>query len=337
MSQGGPTITIVTRPTRLEALEMKGTTRSAAKFRLQMAHAQEDIRRNASTGQRNARPTSPEKNRESDTEFSDYELEHVTYHQSLQRVLQQLDFGLVVTKVPRDYVPSYDFSRSAVVIVIGQDGLVANVAKYVMDKPIVAVNPDPIRFDGVLLPFLPNEVLGAVKAVLIDSARIRDITLAEVVTNDGQKMLAFNDLFIGCKTHVSARYKLSVGGQSEAHSSSGLLVSTGAGATGWFSSVCNMVEGISLFSGEHVRPESYLQWDTRRLLWVVREPFKSKVTGSGLVAGVLEEGSEIVIESMMPTNGAIFSDGIEADSLEFNSGTIAYVKVARQVARLVVK
>ena len=41
----------------------------------------------------------------------------------------------------------------------------ANVAKYVGDQPLVGVNPDPTRFDGVLLPFAVR-ARGAVRRVL---------------------------------------------------------------------------------------------------------------------------------------------------------------------------
>jgi hypothetical protein len=38
----------------------------------------------------------------------------------------------------------------------------------------------------------------------------------------------------------------------------------------------------------------------------------------------------------MPQNGVIFSDGIEEDRLEFNSGTIARIGLADRTLRLVV-
>lgn len=37
----------------------------------------------------------------------------------------------------------------------------------------------------------------------------------------------------------------------------------------------------------------------------------------------------------MPTNGVIFSDGIETDFLKFNSGSIATIGIAKETARLV--
>jgi len=43
------------------------------------------------------------------------------------------------------------------------------------------------------------------------------------------------------------------------------------------------------------------------------------------------------MESLMPTGGVIFSDGIETDFLQFNSGSIAHIRAAERRARLVVR
>ena len=174
--------------------------------------------------------------------------------------------------------------------------------------------------------------------VLAKRAPIRLVTLAEVKLQDGQQMLAFNDLFVGVRSHVSARYKITVSGRTESQSSSGVLVSTGAGSTGWMSSVFNMAAaGSQGLKGEN---ESSPRVKVGRLhdcaLWAVREPFISRDSQAELVCGILSSTAEMVIESMTPENGVIFSDGIEVDALEFNAGTIAKIKVAAQKARLVV-
>ena len=214
----------------------------------------------------------------------------------------------------------------------------ANTAKYVGDVPIVGVNPDPARIDGVLLPFQVDKARGAVSRLLNKQAKTRSVTLAQVTLHDGQTMLAFNDLFIGVNSHVSARYQIRVAGREEAQSSSGVLVSTGAGSTGWMSSVFNMVAGVANSMGvpSPVKPRP-LNWDDPQLLWVVREPFVSRTSGASLTAGRLEEGSLLELQSTTPSGGVIFSDGIESDFLEFNSGTIARIGVAAQRANLVVK
>jgi hypothetical protein len=176
----------------------------------------------------------------------------------------------------------------------------------------------------------------AVARVLDQKARTRSVTLAEVNLHDGQRLLAFNDLFVGCVSHVSARYTLRAGKRREAQSSSGIIIATGAGSTGWLSSVFNMVGGIDRSLGVTAPPRPELTWEDRALAWAVREPFASKSSQAGLVFGMVQEGQELVVESQMPAGGVIFSDGIESDFLEFNGGAIARISVSKQRVRLVV-
>ncbi len=257
--------------------------------------------------------------------------------------------------IDRWFLPTFLFSERDLVVTAGQDGLVANTAKYVGAQPIVAVNPDPARIDGILLPFGVDGARAAVRETIAGKASMRQVTLGEVKLNDGQRLLAFNDFYVGAQSHVSSRYKISVGGVSEAQSSSGVLVSTGAGSTGWLSSVFNMSEGVSGFlaggasSAKVTRAQSgrrekrevkskglRLDWEDPRLVFVVREPFASRHSDAGIIAGMLEPGEEIVLESLMPSAGVVFSDGVDADFLPFNAGAIAHVRAAPQRARLVV-
>ena len=76
-------------------------------------------------------------------------------------------------RVDRDFLPNFDFGRCLAVVVIGQDGLVANAAKYVGDLPIIGVNPDPTRNDGVLLPFEVRDARKVVRRAIDDKADTR--------------------------------------------------------------------------------------------------------------------------------------------------------------------
>ena len=79
-----------------------------------------------------------------------------------------------------------------------------------------------------------------------------------------------------------------------------------------------------------------IAWEARRLAWAVREPFVSRQSQANLVAGWIDEPQELIVESLMPEGGVIFSDGVEADFLPFTSGSIARVRVSQQRAKLVV-
>ncbi len=267
--------------------------------------------------------------------WTDYEIEHSKFHASLSIVQRHLSSIIKSKIVDRSFLPSFIFNENQVVIVVGQDGLVANTAKYVNEIPIVAINPDPERYDGVLLPFHPENFINGVTQVIKNDFHVRIASLAEAKLNDGQRLLAFNDLFIGASSHVSARYKISFGDKSEEHSSSGVLVSTKSGSSGWLSSVFNMANGVNNFFTEQNKGFSDSLSDNQ-LMFVVREPFKSKKTQVGIVAGLIGLQSNLLIESYMPTNGVIFSDGIESDFLNFNSGSIVTIGTAKEKARIVI-
>ena len=324
-----PSIAIVTTQTRLRGLLARWGTRSSAKFRLNQAQA---IQRLAVAG------TSMElsEDQEVTDDFDQYEQEDQAYTSAVQQLRTELDIGLPIAIVPREYLPNFDFLNCCAVVVIGPDGLVANSAKYVGDLPILGVNPDPQRVDGVLLPIELKAARAMLQRTLKQNARIREVTMGEVELNDGQKLLAFNDFFIGRRTHVSARYTIQTEDASEPQSSSGVIVATGAGSTGWLSSIFNMARGVTQLGGGTAGAAQRLAWEDRRLAWVVREPFSSRHSRANLVAGILEQDKCLQLESMMPEHGVIFSDGIEADGIDFNSGSIATVRVAQQRAKLVV-
>jgi len=301
---------IVVNKTRLESLIDRFNTKAQAKFYIE--HAGGD--------------------------FKDYELEHDSFHASLDRVTKFFTRELKVKIIDRKFLTNFLFSEKDLVVVVGQDGLVANTAKYVNGLPILAINPDVNRFDGVLLPYNTSNFEVAFTQMIQRRVAFSEITLAEARTNDGQKLLAFNDLFIGPASHTSARYKLTYNQMTEQQSSSGIIVATGAGSTGWLSSVMNMTNGVTRTFNKAVNNQVNfaLPWNTDKLAFVVREPFRSKYSDINLSAGLIDHGDKLFIESQMPSNGIVFSDGIEADFLHFNSGVKLEVGIADQRARLII-
>jgi len=162
--------------------------------------------------------------------------------------------------------------------------------------------------------------------------------MAQATLSDGQRLLAFNDLFVGVRSHVSAHYRVTHGERSEEHSSSGILISTGAGSTGWLRSVyAGAVRIVEAFGATVAPPEASgrFPWDAERLVFAVREPWPSKTTGSALVHGTITSDQPLVVTSQMAESGVIFSDGIEADYLAFTAGLTAVIGIAQKRANLV--
>lgn len=263
---------------------------------------------------------------------------HQRYYEALEGVRASIPKGLKSQVIERHFLPQYSFGKQDLVIPIGADGLVVNTAKYLDQQPMFAVNPDPEKIEGVLLPFNAKNFNLAFEASLQQALPIKSVTMAETQLNNGQKLLGFNDIFIGAKTHVSARYDIQQGQQRELQSSSGIIVSTGAGSSGWLQSIYTGATRVIETLGGKVKPfenNGRLPWDTDQLIYVVREPFPSKVTGTSMSFGVITKNSPLILRSHMPDNGVIFSDGIEADYLPFTSGLNATISVSSQKAHII--
>lgn len=274
--------------------------------------------------------------------FQDYEDEDENYRTAIEETENVLRPLGLVQFVDRAYLPNFVFGPGDTVVVLGQDGLVANTLKYTDGQPVLGVNPDPRRFDGVLLPFRTGDLADAVPQTFAGRRPSRAVTMAQASLNDGRTFHAVNDFFIGPRSHVSARYTLAQGQRKEAQSSSGIIVSTGLGSTGWLKSLLTGAEAIAAarreptVSSASTPPTSppAVPWDADYLFYTVREPFPSRTSAATLVFGKVTAHEPLVIRSQMADNGVIFSDGIESDFLEFNSGAEASITVAKRRGRL---
>lgn len=269
-------------------------------------------------------------------DFGDFLVEHEAYGAARRAVLEVLGGHGRYQVVDRSLVPNFLFAPDDLVLALGQDGVVANTLKYLDGQPLVGINPEPDRFDGVLLPFQPMDVRRILPDLLGDRRSASAISMAEAILSDGQRLLAVNDLFIGPRTHTSARYEITLGDRAEVQSSSGLIVSTGLGSTAWIKSIVTGSVAVANALGARGKGSyAALPWNARELRFAVREPFPSKVTQTTLVYGAVNDHVPLKLRSLMGGNGVIFSDGIEADFLEFNSGALAEIQLSKRVGQLV--
>jgi hypothetical protein len=246
-------------------------------------------------------------------------------HRLTQRALEAAAAAVPVDwrrgSVERADVSRFLFAPDDVVVVVGQDGLVANVAKYLDGQPVIGIDPEPGRNAGVLVTHAATD-LGD---LLRSTDRVTERTMVAAELDDGQRLLALNEIFVGHPSHQTARYELhAAGGASEAQASSGLIVASGTGATGWCRSILRE-RGSSLALPAPRDP---------RLVWFVREAWPSPATGVTLTEGELV-GDELAL-TVQSERLVAFGDGIEADALTLTWGQTVRLRRAERALRLVV-
>jgi len=228
--------------------------------------------------------------------------------------------------IDRDDLPRFLFGPEDIIVVVGQDGLVANVAKYTDTQPVIGVDPEPGRNPGVLVRHQPAALAGLLAAAVAGNAQCQLRTMVSARLDDGQELTGLNDMYVGHPSHQSSRYLIRVpDGESERHSSSGMVIGTGTGSTGWCSSIQHDRAGAPPL------PEA----EAATLVWFVREAWASPATGTSLTSGVLDGAGRLEITAQ--AEGLVaFSDGLESDRLTLAYGQRLSVGVADRRLRLVV-
>ncbi len=299
-------VVLVTQKTRLQELLYKYNTREQAKFHIEHMGA----------------------------DFSDYIAEDEVYRRAVDAAKQISDKYARLTVIDKDFIPNMLFGKDDVVVALGRDGLVCNTMKYLDGQKLIGVNPDPCRWDGVLLPYEAKQLDEVLPKAFNDNCDVKMVTMAKATTNDGQEMLAVNDFFIGPNSHISARYDITTTNNegrvvTEYQSSSGIIVSTGIGQTGWYKSIIAQAKASFEVFGYHCDKEyENIRWEDKKLSYVVREPFPSNTTDVSIVFGTIKEGQPFKVLSKMSEKGVIFSDGMESDAIEFNAGIEVNIGIA---------
>ncbi|MCX5214212.1 hypothetical protein OG689_33965 [Kitasatospora sp. NBC_00240] len=245
------------------------------------------------------------------------------------------------TRVERADLDRFLFAPDDIVVVVGQDGLVANAAKYLGGQPVIGIDTDPGRNPGVLVRHQAGDAARLLRAATGPGAdaRLEGRTMVEAVADDTQRLLALNEIYLGRSTHQTARYRISappatdpgtgthgdVGANpgAETQASSGVLIGTGTGATGWCRSAW-LERRSSLPLPGPTAPA---------LAWFVREAWPSPTTGTRLGQGLLT-GAEHLSLTVESDRLVAFGDGVESDALQLSWGQTVRVGVAAEQLRL---
>ena len=184
-------------------------------------------------------------------------------------------------------------ASARLVVTVGGDGTLLSVSQWVTGGMMLGVNSAPRSSVGHLA--LARRESFAQIFGQIARGELQPIPVTRLsVDLDGQTLRpALNDVLL---THASpaatSRYRLTLGGYSEEHRSSGLWISTATGSTA----------GIRSAGG---RP---MPLRSRRLQFRARELYREAGGPGNLASGYLPPGSELAVESAME-QGFLFLDG----------------------------
>ncbi|MFF8378461.1 hypothetical protein ACF07V_20310 [Streptomyces sp. NPDC015661] len=252
-------------------------------------------------------------------------------HERTRRALAEVAGAVPLTwrqtRVERADLDRFLFGPEDVVVVVGQDGLVANAAKYLTGQPVIGIDADPGRNPGVLVRHRPDRARRLLPYATGAGAAVDELTMVEAVTDDAQRLLALNEIYVGPPGHQTARYTLGLDGTDvppEPQASSGVLVGTGTGATGWLRSLWEQRSSTLALPAP----------SDARLAWFVREAWPSPTTGTTRVEGLLDAGRglRVTVES---DRLIAFGDGVESDALELTWGQTIHLTAASTRLRLI--
>jgi NAD kinase len=291
-----PRVVVVTRHSELDELIARHGTRQAAGFFLE--------RRGRS--------------------LEEVDRRHALLHDAVTTVTAAIPHDWRRGRVERPDLDRFAFAAEDIVVVVGQDGLVANVAKYLNGQPVIGIDPEPDRNPGVLVRHAAAAAGGLLVAAAARPDEHPGRTMVQATADDGQRLCAINEIYVGHASHQSARYRLGLsGGASERQSSSGIITGTGTGTTGWLLSVAR--ERRSALRLPQPTDDS--------LCWFVREAWPSPATGTEHTEGAVVSGERLAITAESDQL-VVFGDGIEHDAIRLAWGQRVDIGIATQRLRL---
>lgn len=234
----------------------------------------------------------------------------VRAHEENQRTLESVQRTLRAFGISHDVRHRSSVKSAAamdLVISVGGDGTFLTAASAVLDTPILGVNSSPRHSVGFFCATDRRKFRRTLEDVLDDEIERTKIRRMRVVKDDEvlhDRIL--NDVLV-TQNHPAAtsRYVIRVGRTREDQRSSGIWVATPAGSTAAIRAAGGKLMGIR----------------SKRLQYVVREPYLPPGRSYKLTRGVLTDRQKLVVVSRM-VKGRLYLDG-PRNSVVFEMGSKA--------------
>ncbi len=213
------------------------------------------------------------------------------------------------------------FKDKDLVITIGGDGTFIRTTHFLRgDTPIFGINSEPETSNGGLTTLNRHDIeelrdILNGKFKIIKKPRARAIRNGELI-----KELALNEVYVGATNQFhTSRYIIRHKGKEEEHRSSGVLIVTGSGSHAWYKSAGG-------------KPFNH---DSKKLKFLVREPFICRLFNPKITRGEISEGEKIIFKSKRKDGGIISIDSWPA--YDFNEGDVVEIRLSSQPLNVIAK
>jgi hypothetical protein len=247
--------------------------------------------------------------------------EHEEHYRSFNIVKKTLDkYNIGYQRVYMPYGAYEEFENRDLVISIGGDGTVLNSAHYILDKtPLLTLKSEGDSV-GALCKIVTSEFEDTLIKILKDDFRMESWTRVE--GRIGHKTdMALNEIAVVKYNGLMVSYGIDFKGQYEEQRSSRILVSTGAGSTGWYHNVHDTNDAFSATSKE--------------LRFTVSEALRDR--NYGMLHGCMGEHDVIEITSLMDFEGCISFDGdMRKRAYDFPIGQKLQVRISDKPLNVII-
>ena len=206
------------------------------------------------------------------------------------------------------------------IIVVGGDGTFLKTTRHVFDDtPVLPVSSDTKYNEAFYSKATPQDFAKKFEKLINGkSTTVKLPRLEAKINGKTAKALAVNEVFVGsAHPYQTSRYVLKVKRKEEFQKSSGVLITTRSGRTGWAMSAA----------------KKRLNVPKNGLGYVVREPYSGRLTKPKLLQGVLTPQNKIKIKSSMH-RGIVVIDS-SSKELKFTDGSKLEVTISKKTLTLV--
>lgn len=232
---------------------------------------------------------------------------------SLQKYFHNFQF------VSRENFTRETARNADIIIALGGDNHLQYVSHFIDSTLLMGVNSDTARSEGALTYFTAEDFEKILLKIEKDDFDIEEWQRLECILNGTSISLTTSEYFLGENARkFMSRHILKIGDKEEEQKGSGLLVSTGAGSTGWYDSECRY-----LYPDGNIFPKT-----SKYARFLNTAPYRGKLNGYSMLEGKLEEGMELTVYSLNDSKGIVTSDSIE--DYDFNIGAKAVIKLSKK-------